>query len=129
VVHYIDTSALVKLVVREPESEALEAWVAGHRDLICSELVRTELPRAVRRAAPERLPLARTVIESITVLALRAAEFDEAGRLGPSSLRTLDAIHLASALTLGEQLESFVCYDPRLSDAARGLGLPVTAPA
>ncbi len=126
---YIDTSALVKLVVAEAESPALRSWFgADDRDLVASDLVRTELMRVVRRAAPDRALLARQVLESITLIAISTAVFDTAGRLDPVELRTLDAVHLAAALELGDDLEGVVTYDERLADAATAHGIVIVGP-
>lgn len=128
--HYLDTSALVKLVVAEPETAALQRWLAAaERDPVTCDLARAELVRAVRRVAPERLAQARTVLDSLTLTALPAATFEAAGRLDPTILRTLDSIHLAAALQLGDDLESVVTYDERLRDATVALGIEVHAPA
>lgn len=127
---YSDTSALVKLVVAAMETPALRAWLAeSDRDLVASDLVRTELVRAVRRAAPDRLLEARLVLESVTLLEVTTAVFDEAGRIEPSFMRSLDALHLASALDLGDGLEGLLTYDVRLAEVAKANGIPVLAPA
>jgi predicted nucleic acid-binding protein len=129
VAHYVDTSALVKLVVREDESPAFIAWLSGtDRRPVASDLIRTELTRAVSRAAPGRLEQARRVIASVTLVSITPAILQEAARLQPATLRTLDAIHLASALALDDDLESLVTYDERLAGAARFHGIPITAP-
>ncbi len=129
VAHYIDTSALVKLVVAEPETEALQAWLSGgERDPIASDLARTELFRAIRRVAPDLLVAARTVLDSVTLLTVPTRTFEEAGRLEPPSLRSLDAIHVAAALELGDDLEGLVTYDERLARAAEGSGISIVAP-
>lgn len=128
--YYLDTSALVKLVVAEPETSALRAWLAdSDRDLVSCDLARTELLRAVRRAAPDRVTQARSVLDSITLIEVTAQTFEEAGRLDPTMLRTLDAIHLAAALDLGDDLDEIVTYDDRLAEAAKFNAIPVTAPA
>ncbi len=128
-VHYIDTLALVKLVVAEAETEALLAWIADTKpELVAGDLARTELLRAVRRAAPDLALRARVVLDSITLLSVTTPLFEAAGRLGPSDLRTLDALHLASALALGDDLVAVVTYDRRLADAATMNGMPVVAP-
>jgi predicted nucleic acid-binding protein len=130
VAFYVDTSALVKLVVPEPESEALQRWLsAPGAVLVASDLVRTELFRATRRLAEDRLVQARAVLEAVDLIRLTPTIFDEAARLDPPELRSLDAIHLASALDLGDSLEGVVTYDDRLAAAARANGVPVTAPA
>lgn len=127
--HYADTSALVKLVVLEPETKALLLWLRdGNVALATSNLARTELLRAVRRGAPAALATARDVLSRLTLLSLDPALLDEAARLDPVELRSPDAVHLASALRLGDELESFVVYDDRLASAARALGLAVIAP-
>lgn len=126
---YLDTSALVKLVVREPETGALRAWFAETpRDPVACDLARTELLRAVRRVAPALLVHARTVLDVVTLTEVTTAVFEAAGRLDPSILRTLDAIHVAAALDLGDDLEGMVTYDERLARAAEQNGIKVTAP-
>ncbi len=127
--HYLDTSALAKLVVAEAETDALRAWLAqADREPVSCDLTRTELARAVRRVAPDRAVLARNVLDAVTLLAVTTSTFEAAGRLEPTMLRTLDAIHIAAALELGDELDSIVTYDERMADAARANGLPVTAP-
>ncbi len=129
VAHYLDTSALVKLVVAEPETEALRAWLLeADRDPVGCDLVRTELMRTVRRAASDRVVDARDVLDAITLVEVTSAVFEAAGRLDPSTLRTLDAVHLASALDLGDDLDALVTYDDRLASAAELCGVRVIAP-
>ncbi len=126
---YLDTSALVKLVVAEPESPALAAYLSARNAvLVSSDLTRTELQHAVRRVAPNRMNRVREVLATVTTTRLTAAICDTAGRLDPPGLRSLDALHLASALDLGDDLEGLVGYDDRLADGARTLGIPVVAP-
>lgn len=126
---YVDTSALVKLVVAGPETIALREWlVAVDSELVASDLVRTELMRAVRRVVPERAVQAREVLRAVTILEVTAVMFTEAGRLDPPSLRSLDAIHLAAAFDLGDDLEGLVTYDERMAEAARANGVAVFAP-
>ena len=121
---YLDTSALVKLVVHEPETDGLRDWLAETpRDPVVSDLARTELLRAVRRVAPELL-----VLDALTITEVTTAVFEAAGRLDPSILRTLDAIHVAAALDLGDDLEGMVTYDERLAQAAQQNGILVAAP-
>jgi uncharacterized protein len=126
-VHYLDTSAIAKLAVAEPESAALVSTLANARSLGTSRVGLVEFRRLAVRAdvAAERT--------AAVVAALVTVELDEEiERLAATldlRLRALDAIHLASALSLGEELRGFVCYDTRLGDSARAAGLPVMAPA
>lgn len=127
--YYLDTSALVKLVVMEPETEALRSWlVAAPREPVACDLARTELMRSVRRAAPHLVVRARLVLDAVTLTEVTTALFEAAGRLDPEILRTLDAIHVAAALDLGDDLEGMVTYDERLASAAEANGISVTSP-
>jgi len=129
VAHYLDTSALVKLVVAEAETQALQDWLAeGSRQPVTCDLARTELMRAVRRAAPERAVRAKQVLDTLTLLQLTPSLFERAGRLEPADLRSLDALHLVAALDLGDELQGFVTYDQRLGDAAQSAGITVLSP-
>ncbi|TAK70020.1 MAG: PIN domain-containing protein [Actinomycetota bacterium] len=127
--HYLDTSALTKLVVAEAESAPLLAWLRADREPVTCDLARTELIRAVRRSAPERILQARAVLDSLTLIDVTTAVFEQASRLDPLTLRSLDAIHLAAALDLGDDLDSIVTYDDRLAEAASFHGITVTAPS
>ena len=128
--HYLDTSALVKLVVAEDETAALRAWLGAEERLpVACDLSRAELMRAVRRAGPDRVVRAREVLDSIALLDLPTPLFEDAGRLDPTMLRTLDAIHLAAALDLGDDLQAIVTYDDRLAEAARSNGVAVLSPS
>jgi predicted nucleic acid-binding protein len=132
---YADASALVKLVRDEAESVALRAYL-GDADLVSSELVLTEIPRAVRRAATlePNLPLdlllerAGAVIEALALRPLDRALLAGAGALAEPALRALDAIHVASAVQL-DPIDAFVTYDERQAAAARLAGLRTMAPA
>ena len=124
---YLDTSALVKLLVHERESEALVQYMQTSRRVLSSVLSRVETVRACRRA---RIPAADAVdlmgvVESIT---LDPGVVRVAGALSPASLRSLDAIHLASAQQVDDPGLDFVTYDSRLADAARDHGLRVVQP-
>ena len=126
---YVDTSALVKLVVAEAETSGLMAWLTDRDpDLIACDLVRTELIRAVRRSAPERAVDARSVLDSVTLMQITTGVCEDAARLDPSILRTLDGLHIAAALQLGDDLEGLVTYDGRMRDAAVAFGVSVLAP-
>ncbi len=128
-VHYYDSSALVKLVFEEPESAAFRRWRAdqGGTSVAC-DLVRTEVVRAARRGDPGALERARAVLASLTLTRITAAVCDLAGVLEPLLVRSLDALHLAAALELGSDIEGLVTYDDRLADAARRTGLVVVQP-
>lgn len=119
----------MKLVVEEVESEPLRKWLSeARRDLVSCDLARSELLRAVRRVQPNKVLQAREVLDSIIITKVVTEIFEEAGRLDPTLLRTLDAIHLAAALDLGDDLDGIVTYDSRLADAARANGVPVVSP-
>lgn len=105
------------------------AWLTERdRGPVSSDLARTELVRAVRRVAPERILRARTVLDAVALLKMTTAIFETAGRLEPAGLRSLDAIHVAAALDLGDDLEGLVAYDHRLASAAEANGIAVSAP-
>lgn len=128
--HYLDTSALVKLVVAEAETAPLRRWLRKEdRDPVSCDLARAELLRAVRRNAPDRAVRARAVLNTVTLLEVTTSTFEAAERLDPTILRTLDAIHVGAAVELGDDLEAIVAYDERLADAARANGIKVVAPA
>ena len=126
---YIDASAAMKLVVEEPESWALADALAGDQ-LISSEICRVELGRVLQRLGlgqgAERL--VRDIVERIELLRLDDQILDRASEVGPNDLRTLDAIHLASALAIGRELDAVVTYDRRLAAAAEGAGFAVLSP-
>ena len=127
---YLDTSALVKLVVAEAETPALWRWLAAddRRPVTC-DLGVTELRRAVGCGSPERIAMARLVLDTLTVVALARNTFLWAAQLDPPEMRSLDALHLAAALDLGDSLDGIVAYDVRLAAAADRHGIPVVAPA
>jgi uncharacterized protein len=128
-VAYIDSSALVKLVVREKETSALEADLANRDGLVASRLVVLECRRAARRTPHEALVQTMDdVLEAIYLLDVTPAILDAAATAGPPSLRSLDAIHLATALSIGEPGFEVITYDDRLADASRAAGLTVVQP-
>ena len=128
--YYLDTSAAVKLVLSEPGSTAVLAWVTEHdQELVSSDLLRTELLRATRRVSPRLMPRARAVLDAITLLTLPASTFERAAELDPELLRSLDALHLAAALELGDELEGLVTYDRRLATAAEQYAVTVVSPS
>jgi predicted nucleic acid-binding protein len=129
VAYYLDTSAAAKLVVEEPGSKALRSWLREQAaQIVSSDLLRTELLRATRRSAPEQMPQARAVLAALTLLSMSSATCDRAGSVDPRELRSLDALHLAVALELGDELEGLITYDVRQGAAARAFGIDVIAP-
>jgi hypothetical protein len=126
---YLDSSALVKLVMKEPQTAALRRFLSHRRDLASSALARTEVIRAVRPLGPEAVRRARALLRRIDLVRMDDALLDAAAILDPPPLRSLDAIHLAAALALGEDLELVVTYDLRMQRATADLGLAVSAPS
>lgn len=127
---YLDSSAIVKLVVTEPESEALRGYLAVRENRVSSALARVEVLRALRwsnGAAAPTLRRAEQVLEGIALVTVDEPVLLRAARLQPDPLRGLDAIHLATALSL-DDLECLVTYDHRLQDATAMSGLEVAAP-
>ncbi len=128
---YLDASAIVKLVVEERESRALSAMMRSWPEQVSSALTLTEVPRALSRmgARASTLGRAERVLERIALIRLDVDILRAAGRLPFPRLRALDALHLASALSLGGELQGIVTYDVRLAEAAIDSGLEVLAPA
>jgi len=126
---YVDTSALVKLAVREPESVALRRYLSRHRPLVSSALARTEVARALLPFGAEAVRRGREVLTRVDLLRITDRVLDAAGSLAPPELRSLDAIHLASVEQLGSDLRAFVTYDERLATAGAARGFRVTRPA
>jgi len=125
---YLDSSAIVKLVVRETESAALRRFLRQHPRRISCALARAEVPRAVRHLGPRAHRRAVAVIGRIDLIRVDDSLLDNAAALDAGVLRTLDAIHLAAASLLSSELESVVTYDRRMAAAADLLGLPVEIP-
>jgi predicted nucleic acid-binding protein len=119
----------VKLAAREPESAALRRYLARRRPLVSSALARTEVMRALLPLGSEAARRGREVLARVELLRVNDRILDAAGDMVPSDLRSLDAIHLASAEALGSDLRGFVTYDERLANAAAGRGLRVVRPA
>ncbi len=126
---YLDSSALVKTVVEEPESSALSAWLRDKDRLVACELVRVEVVRAIRVSDPDAVDDARQALATLTLIRVDRELYEAAAVLDPPLLRSLDALHLAAALSVGPALAAVVTYDARMTDAARALGLQVEAPA
>lgn len=129
---YLDSSAIVKLVKQEAESQALRAYLVGHPDdlRVTSELARVEVVRALSAGGPAAVAHARRQLDRMDTIALDRELLDSAASLQPgSNLRSLDAIHLISAQMIGSELRAVLTYDQRMAEAAATLGLSVEAPA
>ena len=128
---YLDSAAVVKLVHAEPESETLRGWLADRAETgwVSSVLVEVESFRALARYSPEAIARLNPVLDLIELVDLDPGIRILAQTVTPATVRSLDAIHLATALRLGVQLTSFVTYDKRLADAVAAAGLTVDAPA
>jgi hypothetical protein len=126
---YLDSSAFVKTALAEPETDALQRFLAAWPRLTSSVLLRIESLRAISRSDPSALGRARFRLEEIMLLPLNPAVVEAAATVAPAALRSLDAIHLATAQLLGSDLGVFITYDARLAEGARALGMQVAAPA
>lgn len=125
---YLDTSAFLKLVKPEPETAAFEAFVDGRSDFVASALLAIEARRGALRRAPRSLPRVDLLLRDVELVAMSPAIVESASRLPDPLLRSLDAIHLATAILLRSDLELFVTYDSRLADAAAAYGVPTAGP-
>ena len=126
-VWYLDSSAIVKLVVREKESAALRRSLQG-RTLVSSALARVEVARAIRPHGTRALRNAGDVLARLDLVRINGKVLTRAAAMDPPDLLTLDAIHLATAALFGRSLRRFVCYDGRLADAAKAAGWHVVSP-
>lgn len=124
---FLDASAFVKLLIVEPESAELRRWIRS-RDLASSDLLRTEARRAVAGEPADIRRHCEELLAEIPMIRLVPAVLDRAGELPGLGLRSLDAIHLACALRLGDDLSGIVSYDARQLAAAEGLGIPTCSP-
>jgi predicted nucleic acid-binding protein len=125
---YVDTSALVKLVIREVGSDAVDRYLTD-ADLVSSTLLLVEARRGALRRAPAKLPHLDLVLRRVEMIEISSAVVEAASRLPDPALRLLDAIHLATALLVREDIEALLTYDDRLAAAAAAHGLAVIAPA
>ncbi len=126
---YIDSSAIVKLVVAEPESNVLRRYLSRRQPLVSSALARTEVARALLPSGPEALARGEDALRRIQLLRVNDRVLSEAGRMEPAELRSLDAIHLASVSELGPSVTRIVTYDERMAEAARAIGWSVASPS
>lgn len=125
---YLDASALVKLVLRERETHALESAIRDAAVCYTNVIGRIELERAVRRESLDEEGHLESVVARTEQVPLNVAIVAAAGVLPPRSLRSLDAIHLATLLAMRDEVDAFYCYDQRLADAAREHGIDVRSP-
>lgn len=129
-VAYLDTSAFVKLIVTEPESGALRTRLGRWPDFASATLLRVETVRALRRSGNDHLiGKARRLFRTLHLIGLDEPLLDRAGDLGPAVLRSLDAIHLAAAVSIGPDLGVLLTYDAQLREAAGSQGLHVESPS
>ena len=126
---YLDSSAIVKLVVAEPESSALRRYLRRRKPYISSALARAEVARSLLLFGPAAIQRGDAVLARIDLIRVNDAVLRSAGGLLPEDIRTLDAIHLATAQQLGTDLARIVTYDTRMRAAAEALGLEVNSPA
>lgn len=125
---YLDSSAIVKLVVRELESDQLRAFLSGRDQRLSSALARVEVVRAVRPLGDEAVQRARAILHRLYLLRVDDELLEDASNLKPVLLRSLDAIHLAAAWSMRGSITAFVTYDLRLGAAAVHQGFTVIAP-
>ena len=126
---YLDSSALVKLAVSEPESEALRRYIRRRRPLVTSALARTEVGRALLPLGPEATRRGQELVAGIDLVRINDRVLNSAGAMLPPDLRSLDAIHLATAQLFSKDLARIITYDERMIAAAKKLGMVVVAPS
>ena len=128
-VTYLDSSAIVKLAVEEPESAALRRYLRRRRPFVTSALARTEVARALLPLGQAAARRGQDVLSRVDLVRVNERVLSTAGTLLPVELRSLDAIHLATAQQLGTDLARVVTYDERMAAAAGALGWSVAAPS
>ena len=126
---YLDSSAIVKIAVEEPESAALRRYLRRRRPLVSSALARAEVGRALLPFGEAALRRGQDVLSRLELIRINDRILATAGSLLPAELRTLDAIHLATAQQVESDLARLVTYDARMSAAAEAIGWPVFAPS
>lgn len=126
---YLDSSAIVKLVVQEKESTALRRYLRRRAPLVVSALARTEVARALLPLGPAAVQRGHDVLTSLELIRVTDRILLEAGSSLPAEVRSLDAIHLATMRQLGVSLRRLVTYDNRMYVTARALGIAAVAPA
>jgi predicted nucleic acid-binding protein len=125
---YLDSSAIVKLAVRERESLALRRYLRRRQPLVSSALARTEVLRALLPAGDEAVARGRSVLQRLDLVRVNDRILNAAGVLRPPELRSLDAIHLATADELGDELSALVTYDDRMVTVAKQRGYRIVQP-
>jgi predicted nucleic acid-binding protein len=125
---YLDSSAIVKLAVHEPESLALRRYLRRRQSLVSSALARAEVLRALLPAGEEAISRGRAVLQRIDLVRVNDRILSAAGVLRPPELHSLDAIHLATAQELGNDVRTLVTYDDRMVAAAKQLGYTIVQP-
>ena len=126
---YLDSSAIVKLAILEPESGALRRYLRRRRPWVSSSLARTEVLRSLLPGGEKAVAAGRAVLARCDLVRVNDHVLTRAGMLEPHELRSLDAIHLATAERLGRDIRELVIYDERMAQAARHLGYRVSSPA
>lgn len=126
---YLDSSAIVKLIVPEPETKALRDLLRSWPERVSSVIARIEVERMARRIGGGAIRRARSVLSRLALIEIDEAVVRTAAALQPAELRTLDAIHLATALSLGQDLGVLCAYDIRIAGASAAAGVEVVAPA
>lgn len=126
---YLDSSSLIKLVNKEPETAALRKYLRSVEVRVSSQLARAEVLRTARVLGGNASRVAKDVLGRVRLLSIDAELLERSAVIDPPTLRTLDAIHLASALSFGSELDELVTYDKRMLSAAQQLGITVSAPS
>jgi predicted nucleic acid-binding protein len=126
---YLDTSAFMKLIAPEAETMAMQRYLVSRSLRVSSALLRTEALRAAMRLSEDHVAKVRRQLRNVALLDIGREMLEQAGSLMPADLRSLDAIHLAAALSLGDELGDVVTYDARMRSAATAQGLSVVSPA
>ena len=125
---YLDSSAIVKLAIKEPQSESLRRYLRTRRPLISSSLARTEVSRALLLEGEDGVARGNAVLARLDLMRVSDRILEAAGTMLPVGLRFLDAIHLATAQRLGVDLSVVVTYDIRMIETARHLGIKTASP-
>jgi predicted nucleic acid-binding protein len=126
---YLDASAFMKLITPEAETVALQRYLVSRSLRVSSALLRTEALRAAMRVSQDHVAKVRRQLRNVALVSIDRETLDRAGGLLPADLRSLDAVHVAAALSLGDELGDVVTYDARMVAAAAAQGLSVVSPA